>query len=416
MTTLVSILWGLIGCAVLVGITYSLSENKKAINWQTIIIGFVLQVVLGFIVFKWPVGVSIIQSISNGVDGIMAAGQEGLQFVFGELANPDGAVGSVFVINVLAIMIFLTALIAILYHFGIMQFFVRIVGGFISKFMKTGYVESTNSVTNMFLGMTQSAVSVKPYISQISRSQIFAIMVGGLASVSGAVLFGLVALGIPVEYLLSAAIMSAPAGLMMAKLAIPETEKLSDKEWKEVDDFNPNDETGEKATFMDAIIDGSRDGVDLTVNAAMILVSIIGLVALVDIILGGVGSWFGMDNLSLNLILGYLFSPFAVVIGIPFDEAILAGGLLGEKFVLNEFVAFTSFADVIGQFSDKSSAIMTFALSGFANIGSVGIILGIMIGIAPERKHEIQGMAFKSLVIATLANLLNGAIVGMFFF
>lgn len=413
---MVSILWGLAGCAIIIGITYFMSENKKLVNWKTIAIGFILQVVLGFIVFRWPAGISVIQWISSGVDAVMAAGQEGLKFVFGELANPDGPVGSVFVINVLTIMVFLTALIAILYHFGIMQLFVRIVGGFISKFMKTGYVESTNAVTNMFLGMTQSAVSVKPYVPNISRSQIFAIMVGGLASVSGAVLFGLVALGIPVDYLLSAAIMTAPAGLMMAKLVIPETENLSDEEWKKADDSNPNEEDGEKSTFMDAIIDGSRDGVSLTVSAAMILISIIGLVALVDIILGGIGSWFGMDNLSLNLIFGYLFSPFAVIIGIPFNDAILAGGLLGEKLILNEFVAFTSFSDVIGQFSEKSAAIMTFALSGFANIGSVGIILGIMIGIAPKRKHEIQGMAFKSLIVATLANLLNGAIVGMFFF
>ncbi|WP_067727638.1 NupC/NupG family nucleoside CNT transporter [Oceanobacillus damuensis] len=412
---MISILWGLLGCAIIVGITYLMSENKKAINLKTVTIGFLLQVILGFIVFKWSIGISFIQFISNGVDAIMTAGREGLQFVFGELANPNGVVGSVFIINVLTIMVFLTALIAILYHFKIMQFFVRIVGGFISKFMKTGYVESTNAVTNMFLGMTQSAISVKPYISQISRSQIFAIMVGGLASVSGAVLFGLVALGVPVDYLLSAAIMSAPAGLMMAKLVIPETKELSESEWKEIDNFNAS-ATGEKSTFMDAVIDGSRDGVSLTVNAAMVLISIIGLVALLDIMLGGIGSIFGMSNLSLNLIFSYIFSPLALIIGIPWNEALLAGSLLGEKMILNEFVAFTSFAEVMGQFSDKSVAVMTFALAGFANIGSIGIILGIMLGIAPKRKHEIQGMAFKSLIVATLANLLNGAIVGMFFF
>nr|WP_309098493.1 nucleoside transporter C-terminal domain-containing protein [Fredinandcohnia onubensis] len=412
---MLAILWGLLGCAVLVGITYLLSENKKAINLQTAGIGFGLQVVLGFIVFKWSIGIAFIETISNGVNAVMAAGKEGLKFVFGELANSSGPVGSVFVINVLTIMVFLTALIAILYHFGIMQLFVRVVGGFITKFMKTGYVESTNAVTNMFLGMTQSAISVKPYINQISRSQIFAIMVGGLASVSGAVLFGLVAMGIPVEYLLSAAIMSAPAGLMMAKLMIPETDELKDSEWKDIDTFTPTVE-GEKSTFMDAIIEGSRDGVNLTVNAAMVLISIIGLVALVDIILGSVGSLVGFDALSLKLIFGYLFAPVAFIIGIPWNEAIMAGTLLGEKLILNEFVAFASFSEMIGQFSDKSVAILSFALAGFANIGSIGIILGIMIGIAPKRKHEIQGMAIKSLIAATLANLLNGAIVGMFFF
>lgn len=397
------------------GGTYLFSENKKALNFRTIAIGFILQVVLGFVVFKWSVGITVIEVISDGVDVVMTAGKEGLSFVFGELANPDGAVGSIFVINVLTIMVFLTALIAILYHFKIMQFFVRVVGGFISKFMKTGYVESTNAVTNMFLGMTQSAISVKPYINQISRSQIFAIMVGGLASVSGAVLFGLVALGIRADYLLSAAIMSAPAGLMMAKLLIPETEKLSTSEWQNVDLSNTN-EDGSKSTFMDAIIDGSRDGVHLTVNAAMVLISIIGLVALVDAILGGVGSLVGLDSLSLTSIFSYVFAPVAFIIGIPLDEALMAGGLLGEKLFLNELVAFTSLSDMMGSFSDKSAAILSFALAGFANLGSIGIILGIMVGIAPKRKHEIQAMAFKSLIIATIANLLNGAIVGMFFF
>src|SRR5699024_2273036 len=225
----ISILWGVMGCSVLLAIVYLFSENKKAVNWQTFLIGFLLQVILGFVVLRWSVGVSIIEFLSDGVNAIMSAGQEGLTFVFGELADPDREGGSIFVINVLAIMIFLTSLISILYHFGIMQLFVRIVGGFISRFMKTRAVESTNAVTNMFLGMTQSAISVKPYISNISRSQVFAIMVGGLASVSGAVLFGLVALGIPVEYLLSAAVMSAPAGLMIAKLMIPETDEADRK-------------------------------------------------------------------------------------------------------------------------------------------------------------------------------------------
>ncbi|MUV36765.1 putative transporter YutK [Lentibacillus sp. JNUCC-1] len=414
---MISILWGLMGCAILIGITYILSENKKAISFRTIAIGFILQVILGFIVFKWSIGIAFIEVISNGVDAVMQSGQEGLKFVFGDLADKEGPVGSIFVINVLTIMVFLTALIALLYHFKIMQFFVRVVGGFISKFMKTGYVESTNAVTNMFLGMTQSAISVKPYINHVSRSQVFAIMVGGLASVSGAVLFGLVALGIPIDYLLSAAIMSAPAGLMMAKLLIPETDELNDSEWRNVDTFTPTGgEDGEKSTFMDAIIEGSRDGVSLTVNAAMILITIIGLVALIDTILGGVGSIFGLGDISLKMIFGYIFSPFAFIIGIPWNEAFMAGGLLGEKIILNEFVAFTSFSDMIGQFSDKSAAIMTFALAGFANVGSIGIILGIMIGIAPKRKHEIQGLAFKSLMVATFANLLNGAIVGMFFF
>lgn len=409
---MVSILWGIMGCAVIIFISFLLSENKKAINIWTVSIGFISQVILGFIVLKWDFGITIVEYVSDGVSKVMDYGVEGLAFVFGSLADPDGPAGSIFVINVLAIMIFLSALISLLYYFGIMQWFVRIIGGILSRFMKTGYVESTNAASNIFLGMTQSFLTVKPYIKTMSRSQMFAIMVGGLASVSGAVLLGLAAMGIPIKYLLSAAIMSAPAGLMIAKFIIPETEPLNPNEWKEFDEETENKDS----SMMEVIVEGSNDGLKFAINAAVILISIIGLIALLNGILGGVGSLVGISNLSFELILGYLFSPFAFVIGIPWNEAIMAGNLLGQKVMINEFVAFASFSDMIAQFSEKSVAVLTFALSGFANIGSIGIILGVMLGIAPKRKKEIQGMALKALIGATLANLLNGAIAGMFFF
>lgn len=409
-----SILWGIFGCAVILFIAYLMSENKKIINVRTMLVGFFAQVLLGFIVLKWGAGIAVVEFVSDGVNKVMGYGMEGLSFVFGSLADKNGPVGSVFAINVLTIMVFLSALISLLYYFGIMQLIVKVLGGLISKFMKTGYVESTNAAMNIFLGMTQSAISVKPYISRMSRSQIFAIMVGGLASVSGAVLIGLAAMGIPIEYLLSAAIMSAPAGLMLAKLIIPETDPLNPDEWKEMDDYMG--ESKKDTNIMDVIINGSREGLNLAVNAGIILISIIGLVALLNGILGGVGSLVGLPELSFETIMGYIFAPVALIIGIPWSEALAAGNLLGQKLILNEFVAFTSFSTMIEQFSEKSIAILTFALSGFANIGSIGIILGIMIGVAPTRKKDIQAMAVKALIAATLANLLNGAIVGIFFF
>ena len=410
---MVSLLWGLMGCTIIVFGAYLLSENRKAINIWTISVGFIAQVVLGFVVLKWDVGMTIIQFLSNGVAKVMDYGVEGLSFVFGSLADKEGAAGPIFAINALAIMIYLSALIGLLYHFGIMQWFVRIVGGSLSKIMKTGHIESTNAAANIFLGMTQSFLSVKPYIKTMSRSQMFAVMVGGLASVSGAVLLGLAAMGIPINYLLSAAIMSAPAGLMLAKLIIPETEKLDPNEWK-VEAENAS-ETGEKPSVMEVIVTDSREGLNFAVNAVIILISIIGLIALLNGMLGGIGSLVGLPNLSFELILGYLFSPLAFLIGIPWSEAVLAGNLLGQKIMINEFVAFASFKDIIDLFSEKSVAILTFALSGFANIGSIGIILGVMLGIAPKRKKEIQGMALKALIAATMANLLNGAIVGIFY-
>ncbi|WP_172370119.1 NupC/NupG family nucleoside CNT transporter [Sporosarcina jiandibaonis] len=412
---MINILWGLMGCTIIVLGAYLLSENRKAINIWTVSMGFIAQVVLGFFVLKWDFGMKVIQVLSDGVSKVMDYGVEGLAFVFGSLADKEGAAGPIFAINALAIMIYLTALIGLLYHFGVMQWFVRIVGGSLSKIMKTGHIESTNAAANIFLGMTQSFLSVKPYIKTMSRSQLFAVMVGGLASVSGAVLLGLAAMGIPINYLLSAAIMSAPAGLMLAKLIIPETEKLDPNEWKVVVEDSPT-EIGEKSSVMEVIVDESKEGMKFAVNAVVILVSIIGLIALLNGILGGVGSLVGFSDLSFELILGYVFAPVAFILGIPWSEAVLAGNLLGQKIIINEFVAFASFKDIIGSFSEKSVAILTFALSGFANIGSIGIILGVMLGIAPKRKKEIQGMALKGLIAATLANLLNGAIVGIFFF
>jgi concentrative nucleoside transporter, CNT family len=411
---MINILWGLMGCTIIILGAFLLSENKKAINIWTVSMGFIAQVVLGFFVLKWDYGMKVIQVLSDGVAKVMDYGVEGLAFVFGSLADKEGAAGPIFAINALAIMIYLTALIGLLYHFGVMQWFVRIVGGGLSKVMKTGHIESTNAAANIFLGMTQSFLSVKPYIRTMSRSQLFAVMVGGLASVSGAVLLGLAAMGIPINYLLSAAIMSAPAGLMLAKLIIPETEELDPNEWKVVEE--PTAETGEKSSVMEVIVNESREGMKFAVNAVVILVSIIGLIALLNGILGGVGSLVGFSDLSFELILGYVFAPVAFILGIPWSEAILAGNLLGQKIIINEFVAFASFKDIIHMFSEKSVAILTFALSGFANIGSIGIILGVMLGIAPKRKKEIQDMALKGLIAATLANLLNGAIVGIFFF
>ncbi|QUW21403.1 NupC/NupG family nucleoside CNT transporter [Sporosarcina sp. Marseille-Q4063] len=411
---MINILWGLMGCTIIILGAFLLSENRKAINIWTVSMGFIAQVVLGFIVLKWDVGITIIQKLSDGVSKVMDYGVEGLAFVFGSLADKEGAAGPIFAINALAIMIYLTALIGLLYHFGIMQWFVRIVGGGLSKVMKTGHIESTNAAANIFLGMTQSFLSVKPYIRTMSRSQLFAVMVGGLASVSGAVLLGLAAMGIPINYLLSAAIMSAPAGLMLAKLIIPETEELDPNEWKVVEDVAG--EPGEKSSVMEVIVTESNEGLKFAVNAVVILVSIIGLIALLNGILGGIGSFVGISDLSFELILGYVFAPIAFILGIPWSEAVLAGNLLGQKIIINEFVAFASFKDIIDLFSEKSVAILTFALSGFANIGSVGIILGVMLGIAPKRKKEIQDMALKGLIAATLANLLNGAIVGIFFF
>lgn len=405
-----NLIWGMFGCSLIIIISILMSENKRLINVRTVSIGFFLQVVFGFLVLQWDKGLQAIQFVSQGVTNLINFGHAGLSFVFGPLADRNGL--SVFAVNVLGMIIFLTVLIALLYYFGIMQYMVKIIGGFISKVMQTSYSESIAAAANIFVGNTQAPLIVKPYIAHMSRSQIFSVMVGGLASVSGAVLMGLAAMGIPIEYLISAAVMSAPAGLMIAKLVIPETEKINDNEWK-ISDKASNSE--EKTNIIDVIFENSKEGLHYAVNVGLMLIMFIGLIALLNGVIGFGGSLIGFENLSLELIFGYLFAPIAFVIGIPWDEAVMAGNLLAQKFLLNEFVAFANLSVGIENFSERSIAILTFALSGFANFGAVGSIVGMLSRMVPERKLEVQQLAIKALIAATLANLLNGAIVMMLF-
>lgn len=403
-----NIIWGLLGCSFIILISFLLSEKKRKINIWTVTVGFILQVFFGYLVLKWTIGKEVLMFVSNAITDIIGFGYEGLEFAFGPLGEAGGDLG-IWAVTVLGLIIFFTVLIGIAYHFGIMQYVVRFIGGFIAKVMKTSYSESAAAAANIFVGNTQAPLVVKPYIANMTRSQLFSVMVGGLASVSGAIMVGLAAMGIPMEYLLSAAVMSAPAGVMIAKFIIPETDKLSDEEWRVVE------EQDEKTNLIDVIFVSSREGLQYAINVGLMIISFIGLMALLNGVFGWVGGWFGLENFSLELIFGYLFAPIAFIIGIPWDEALMAGNFIAQKLLLNEFVAFASLSGSIDMLSEKSIAILTFALSGFANFGAAGSIVGMLSQMVPHRKIEIQQLMIKALIAATLANLLNGAIVTMFF-
>ncbi|WP_188858054.1 NupC/NupG family nucleoside CNT transporter, partial [Oceanobacillus indicireducens] len=336
-----------------------------------------------------------------------------IHFTLAKYTENGGEVG-VFAVNVLGMIIFLTILIELLYHFGIMQYIVRFIGGFIAKIMQASYSESTAAAANMFVGNTQAPLVVKPYVKNMTRSQLFSVMVGSLASVSGAVMIGLAAMGIPLEYLLSAAVMSAPAGIMIAKFIIPETNEINENEWMETSDTTESEQP--KRNLIDVIFVSSREGLKFAVNVGLMLIAFIGLIALVNGILAWGGSFFGLDNISLELIFGYLFAPVAFIIGIPWDEALMAGNMLAQKLLLNEFVAFANLSTIIDTLSERSIAILTFALSGFANFGAAGSIVGMLSDMVPQQKAVIQRLMMKALIGATLANLLNGAIVAMLIF
>lgn len=397
-----AILNSIIGILFIFAVAYLLSNNKKHIKWRTIIIGFLIQFGFALIVLKWSVGRYVLSKVALGVQGVISYANEGIGFVFGSLTND----GSIFVVNVLCVIIFISAGVSILYYLGIMQFIIRVIGGALSKLLGTSQLETISASANIFLGQTEAPLLIKPYVAKLTESELFTVMVGGLASVSGSILVGYSLLGIPIEYLISASFMAAPAGLIISKMLYPETE--FDKIQNEVKMVKDD-----SANVVDAASKGAIDGLGLVLNIAAIILAFVALIALVNGLIGWIGGWFGFSNLSLQTILGYIFAPIAAIIGVPWGESVLAGSLIGQKIILNEFVAFTSMSPLLSELSAKTTAIVTFALCGFANISSIAILIGGIGGMAPNRKHDIARLGWKAVLGGTLANLLSATIAGL---
>jgi len=405
------ILWGLGGVAVLLGLGLLLSVDRRAVNWRTVLGAFALQLAFALIVLRWPLGRQALDAVSRGVQGIINNAQQGINFVFGNLTN--GAlegIGFVFAFNVLPIIVFFSALIAVLYHLGVMQAVVRVLGGGLSKLLGTSRGESLSATANIFVGQTEAPLVVRPYIGRMTRSELFAVMVGGLASVAGSVLVGYSLLGVRLDYLIAASFMAAPAGLLMAKLIFPERDTPQNYRTE-----LPEDPEGQPVNVIDAAARGAGDGLRLALNVGAMLIAFIGLIALVNALLGTVGGLFGVGGLSLQGLLGWVFSPIAFVMGVPWENAVTAGSFIGQKLVTNEFVAFVEFAEVLreGGLSPKVEAIITFALCGFANLSSLAILLGGLGSIAPTRRGDIAQLGLRAVAAGTLANLLSGTLAGM---
>ncbi len=407
-----NILTGLLGCLVILFVAFLLSDNKRKINYRVVVIGVTMQIFFGYLVLKSSGGRAVIEKFSGSIQNVIHYGNEGLAFVFGSLADSSAPTGFIFGIRVAAMAIFVTALISLLYHLGIMQFFVRIVGGGLAKVLGTSKPESLTAASNIFLGLQEAPLIIKPYIKTLTRSELFAVMVGGLASVAGGTMLAYAALGIPINYLLSASFMAAPAGLVFAKILIPETEVP-----KNVVDDEPKElisEGGVKPGAIDAVTKGAAEGLKMAGLIIAMLIAFISLLAMANGILGGIGGWFGHPDISLQQIFGYIFSPLAFAMGVPWSEAMTAGNLLGQKVILNEMVAFTSFQPMIEALSDKTVAILTFSLCGFANIGSLGILIASMTAFAENQRAVVAKLGFKAVIAGTLANLMSGTIAGMF--
>jgi CNT family concentrative nucleoside transporter len=320
----------------------------------------------------------------------------------------DKSMGFIFAFNVLPVIVFFSSLISVLYHLKIMNLIIRTIGGFLQFFLKTSRPESMSAAANIFVGQTEAPLVIKPFIPNLTRSELFAVMVGGLASIAGSVMAGYAQMGVNIEYLLAASFMAAPGGLLMAKIIIPETEEfkneLSEQENKD----------NEYANIFDAAASGAASGLHLALNVGAMLLAFIGLIALLNGLIGWAGGLFGTEALSFQVILGYLFQPIAWALGIPWEEANIAGSFLGQKIVVNEFVAYLDFLQNQSQLSPHSQAIVIFALCGFANFSSIAILMGGIGALAPNRRKEIAQLGLKTVLAATLANFMSAALAGFY--
>ena len=404
---------GIIGITVLLAIAILFSNKRQAINYRTVVWAFLIQITLGAFVLYIPFGKDVLASISGGVQQVINSADVGIAFLFGGLGTDamlDNGIGFVFAIRVLPVIIFFSSLIAVLYYLDVMQSVIKVIGGALQKLLQTSKQESLAATANIFVGQTEAPLVVRPYIPNMTQSELFAIMVGGLASVAGSILAGYAGLGIDLKYLIAASFMAAPGGLLMAKIIMPELE--NEKIAKET--LIEDDTSKKYSNVIDAAASGAAEGLKLAANVGAMLLAFIALIALLNALISGTASLFGFEGITIELILGYLFAPVAFIIGVPSSEMLQAGSFIGQKIVVNEFFAYVNFAEIKHTLSTSTQAIITFALCGFANLASIAILLGGIGSMAPNRRHDIAKLGMKAMFAATLANLMSAAIAGVF--
>ncbi len=413
-------LLGIAGIAVILLIAFAISSNRRAIRLRVVAAAFALQAAIAVLVIYTPWGVIALDKMATGVSNLLGYAKEGTKFLFGELAILYG--DKVFAIAALPVIIFFASLVAILYYLGIMQRIVRWVGGAISLITGISRVESLSAAANIFVGQSESPLVIRPYLASLAPSQLFTVMVVGMAGVAGTILAAYAAfLGRDyLPYLLAAAFMSAPGGILMAKIIMPDEPPKDELPLEggvaddQVDIAETFEESEQPANIIMAAAQGAQTGVKLAVAVGAMVLAFVALVALANGLLGGIGGWFGIEGLSFQRLVGYLFAPIMFLIGVPWNEAGVAGGLFGTKLVLNEFVAFIDLGAMQpGVISDRTRAIVTFALCGFANFSSIAIQMAVTGGLAPNQRPVIARLGIRALVAGSLANLMSAALAGL---
>lgn len=401
---------GILGVLVIFLVAVLLSEKRSAISPRVVLSTLALQAAIAGFALATDAGQAVLDVMARGAQSVISYADSGIFFLFGDLGDPSKMF--VLAFRVLPVIVFVSSLVAVLYHLRIMPLLIRGIGYLLRTLLGVSRLESTSAAANIFVGMVESPMTIRPYLTSLTRSQLFSVMSVGLASVAGSILVGYASLGVDLKFLLPAAFMSAPGGLLMAKLLVPE----GDTPFEPSADELANSQYGESrpVNIVEAAADGASAGLKLAANVGAMLIAFVALVAMANGILGAIGGLFGYPSLSFEFLLGYLLSPIAFLIGIPWDDAVAAGNLLGQKIILNEFLAFVSFTKDIDTFSPHAQAVITFALCGFANLASMAILMGGLAGLVPGRKSEIAQLGFKTVLAGTLANLMSASLASIF--
>ena len=417
-TSLFQIIIGFVG---LVCIAIPFSQNRSSINYRHIFAAIILQIILAFALLKIPFIVQIFAYLSEGVTALQAATQEGAEFVFGYLSNsstsPFESSGTgnsmIFAFQILPLIIVISSLSALLWFWNILPLIIRAISKIFEKLFNIGGPIGLGATANIIMGQVEAPLLVRPYLSRMSEKELLILMTAGMSTVSGSIMIALVSMLAPqfpdinlIQHLVSASILSIPAAIMYANIMIPSAE---------VTNFDGNSVPKVYDSSMDAITRGTRDGLDICLNVGAILIAFIALVSLLNSLLGILGGWIGITDLSLQLILGYIFFPIVWLMGVPLSETLASAELLGLKTDLNEFVAYGALANIEPDaLSDRSKLITLYALCGFANFSSVGILVSGISAMAPERKNDLIKVSIKALIGATLASCMTGLVIGIF--
>jgi concentrative nucleoside transporter, CNT family len=401
---------GILGLLTMLGLAYAFSTNRRAIRLKTVAWGLGLQFAFAVFVLRVPAGQKAFQLAKEAVTRLLGYSYAGSHFVFGDLAKPGSQLGY-FAFGVLPTVIFIAAFFAVLYHVGIMQIIIRVFAWVMTRVMGASGAESLNVAASIFMGQTEAPLTIRPFLPELTRSELMTVMTSGMAHVSGGIMAAYINFGIDAAHLLSAVIMTAPGTLLMAKMLVPETEQP--KTAGRVVMSEEEEKTEKEENLLGAVARGTTDGLHLALNIAAMLISFLALIALVNGMMGGIHHWIAWFPESLEKVFGAIFAPIAWVIGIPWHDCRAIGNLLGTRLVLNELVAFSMLGPQKATLDPRSFTIATFALCGFANLSSIGIQIGGIGALAPNKRGELARLGFRAMLAGTMANLMSASIAGM---